>query len=71
MLPNLIILYFILITKTAIVRVVSSRIRGGDLGKSGPGARAKADAARKARKDSIGVDAYSPHNIYCRYHIID
>ena len=54
--------------KTEIVRVVSSRIRGGDLGKSGPGARAKADAARKARKDSIVVDAYSPHNIYCRYH---
>ena len=48
--------------------MVSSRIRGGDLGKSGPGARAKADAARNARKGSIVVEALSPHNIYCRYH---
>ena len=48
--------------------VVSLISRGGDLGKSGPGARTKADAARNARKGSILVDAYSPHNIYCRYH---
>ena len=47
---------------------IATQIRGGDLGKSGPGARAKADAARNARKGSIVVGALSPHNIYCRYH---
>lgn len=54
--------------KTEIVRLVSPISRGGDLEKSGPGARAKADAAKNARKGSIVVEALSPHNIYCRYH---
>jgi hypothetical protein len=41
--------------KTSIVRVVSSISRGGDLGKSGPGARAKANAARNAQKKVVSV----------------
>lgn len=59
--------------KTAIVRGVESpslvRVnsisRGGELGKSGPGARAKADAARNARKaKGIGlfVEGFVPRN---------
>ena len=51
-------------------------VRGGDFRKSGPGARAKADARRnpKAGKYSSGstiipgADALVPQNTYCRYH---
>jgi hypothetical protein len=58
--------------KTAIVRVVAtSRInlinRGGDLGKSGPGPRAKADALKNARKTgggSIFVQGSIPQRQY-------
>ena len=53
----------------SIVRIVeTSRVnsinRGGDLGKSGPGPRAKADALKNARKTggrSIFVHSYSIH----------
>jgi len=52
------------------------RIRSGDLNKSGPGVRAKADARRNAggtksnSGSSIipGADAFIPHNNYCLYH---
>ena len=63
--------------KTAIVRVVespslvSSIIRGGDLGKSGPGPRAKADAARNARKTgggSLFAQGFTPQRQYYSYH---
>jgi hypothetical protein len=58
--------------KTAIVRVVeTSRVnsinRGGDLGKSGPGPRAKADALKNARKTgggSIFVQGFTPKRQY-------
>ena len=62
------------IPKTEIVRLVQSRYpvnsisRGGDLGKSGPGPRAKADAARNARKnwrwESICAKLYSTAPIW-------
>ena len=49
--------------KTAIFRVVetyrvNSISRGGDLGKSGPGPRAKADALKNARKTGGGSIVY-------------
>lgn len=58
--------------KTAIVRVVeTSRVnsinRGGDLGKSGPGPRAKADALKNPRKTgggSIFVQGFTPQRQY-------
>lgn len=58
--------------KTAIVRVVeTSRVnsinRGGDLGKSGPGPRAKADALKNARKTggrSLFVQGFTPQRQY-------
>jgi len=58
--------------KTAIVRIVeTSRInsinRGGDLGKSGPGPRAKAEAFKNARKTgggSLFVDGFTPQRQY-------
>lgn len=58
--------------KTVIVRgVETSRVnsisRGGDLGKSGPGPRAKADARRNARKTgdgSIFVQGFTPQRQY-------
>jgi hypothetical protein len=58
--------------KTAIVRVVeTSRVNsinhGGDLGKSGPGPRAKADALKNARKTgggSIFVQGFTPQRQY-------
>ena len=47
-------------------------IRSGDLGKSGPGARAKADAkANASRTGSIllpEADGYVPSQLYCLYH---
>ena len=51
-------------------------IRSGDLGKSGPGPRAKADARRNAKAGKYssgstiipGADALVPQNTYCRYH---
>ena len=54
--------------KTAIVRVVetsraNSINRGGDLGKSGPGPRAKSDAARNPRKiegGSLFAQGFTP-----------
>nr|YP_009686315.1 hypothetical protein [Halamphora calidilacuna]QDR25071.1 hypothetical protein [Halamphora calidilacuna] len=58
--------------KTAIVRVVetsraNSINRGGDLGKSGPGPRAKADAARNPRKiegGSLFAQGFTPQRQY-------
>lgn len=52
------------------------RIRSGDLGKSGPGPRAKADARRNAKAGKFssgstiipGADGFVPQNTYCRYH---
>ena len=47
-------------------------IRSGDLGKSGPGARAKADARRNAKSSGStiipGANGFVPHQTYCRYH---
>jgi hypothetical protein len=46
-------------------------IRCGDLGKSGPGPRAKADAARNARKTggrSGFTHGFTPQRQYCSYH---
>ena len=51
-------------------------IRNGELGKSGPGLRAKADARRNAKAGKYssrstiipGADALVPQNTYCRYH---
>jgi len=51
-------------------------IRSGDLGKSGPGARAKADARRNAKAGKFssgstiipGANGFVPHQTYCRYH---
>jgi len=51
-------------SKTDIVRVVPY---GGDLGKSGPGPRAKADARRNVRKSgggSLFAQGLSPHRQY-------
>jgi hypothetical protein len=59
--------YFSNEPKTAIVRVVSSISRGGDLGKLGPGSRAKADALKNARKTgggSIFVQGFTPQRQY-------
>lgn len=51
-------------------------VRCGDFRKSGPGARAKADARRNAKAGKYssgstiipGTDALLPQNTYCRYH---
>ena len=51
-------------------------IRSGDLGKSGPGARAKADARRNAKAGKFssgstvipGANGFVPQQTYCRYH---
>ena len=51
-------------------------VRCGDFRKSGPGARAKADARRNAKAGKYssgstiipGADALVPQNTYCRYH---
>lgn len=51
-------------------------VRCGDFRKSGPGARAKADARRNAKAGKYssgstiipGTDALIPQNTYCRYH---
>ena len=51
-------------------------IRSGDLGKSGPGARAKADAGRNAKAGKFssgstiipGANGFVPQQTYCRYH---
>lgn len=57
--------------KTVTVRVVeTSRVnsisRGGDLGKSGPGPRAKADALKKASANvSIFAQGFTPQRQYC------
>lgn len=59
--------------KTGIVRVVeTSRVnsisRGGDLGKSGPGPRAKADALKNTRKTggrSIFAQSFTSQRQYC------
>lgn len=50
-----------------------NQIRGGDLGKSGPGPRANAGVRKTGQTalsgSSIFVKAYTPHNIYCdHYH---
>ncbi len=59
------------ISKTEIVTLVQSHhlvnsiSRGGDLGKSGPGPRAKADATRTAKKTGGGsLFAQGPINRY-------
>jgi hypothetical protein len=60
-------------SKMVIVRgVKSSRVnsisRGGDLGTSGPGPRAKADALKNARKTeggSIFAQGFTPYRQYC------
>lgn len=57
-------------TRTCIERVLSIGC-GGDLGKSGAGPRAKADAARNAGKNgggSIFVNGFIPQRQYCSYH---
>ena len=47
-------------------------IRSGDLGKSGPGARAKADARRNAKSSGStiipGANGFVTPQTYCRYH---
>ena len=51
-------------------------IRSGDLGKSGPGARAKSDARRNAKAGKFssgstvipGANGFVPQQTYCRYH---
>ena len=51
-------------------------IRSGELGKSGPGPRAKADARRNAQAGKFssgstiipGADGFVPQTTYCRYH---
>ncbi len=51
------------------------KIRSGELGKSGPGPRAKADARRNAKAGKYssvstiitGADALVPQNAYCPY----
>lgn len=51
-------------------------IRSGELGKSGPGARAKNNSRRNAKAGKYssgstiipGADALVPQNTYCRYH---
>lgn len=51
-------------------------IRSGDLGKSGPGARAKADVRRNAKAGKFssgstvipGANGFVPQQTYCRYH---
>ena len=55
-------------SKSGISEDALNRIRGGDLGKSGPGPRAKADAARNARKTGGGspfVQSFTPQRQYC------
>ena len=49
--------------KTGIARIVKPINRGGDLGKSGPGPRAKADA-RKTGGGSIFVQGFTPQRQY-------
>ena len=52
------------------------KIRSGDSSKTGPGARAKADARRNAKAGKyssgstiiLGADGFVPQNTYCRYH---
>jgi hypothetical protein len=45
-------------------------VRSGDLAKSGPGSRAKADARRHAKtgSSSIFVNSFVPQSTYCHYH---
>lgn len=51
--------------------------RGGELGKSGPGTRAKADARRNFKAKGSGsiiipaVGGFVPQNSYCQYHKSD
>jgi hypothetical protein len=51
--------------------------RCGDLGKSGPGARAKADARKNSKAKGLGrtiisgVNGFLPQNPYCQYHKSD
>ena len=49
------------------------RIRSGDLGKSGPGARANAGVRRTGQTASSGssifVKAYIPHHLYCNHYL--
>jgi hypothetical protein len=47
------------------------QVRSGDLAKSGPGSRAKADARRDAKTGSsrIWVNGFVPQRAYCHYHV--
>ena len=58
----------LMVLKSEISKDALNQIRGGDLGKSGPGPRAKADAARNARKTGGGspfVQSFTPQRQYC------
>ena len=50
-------------------------VRSGDLGKSGPGPRAKVDARRhfknRSRSSSLFVHGFVPQQTYCQYHKSD
>ena len=58
--------------KFEISKDAAIRIRGGKLGKSGPGARGKSAAKANASKTGStvlpGAHGYVPHHNYCRYH---
>ena len=58
----------LMVLKSEISKDALNQIRGGDLGKSGPGPWAKADAARNARKTGGGspfVQSFTPQRQYC------
>jgi hypothetical protein len=63
--------------KTSEALKLALKVRSSDLGKAGPGARAKADARRhfkaKGSGSSIipGVYGFVPQNTYCLYHKSD
>jgi len=55
-------------SKSGISEDALNRIRGGDLGKSGPGPRGKAEAAKNPRKTGGGspfVQSFTPQRQYC------
>jgi hypothetical protein len=59
--------------KTSEALKLALEVRSGDLGKAGPGARAKADAkshfkAKGSGSSSIFVNGFVPQSTYCHYH---
>jgi len=60
--------------KTSEALKLALEVRSGDLGKAGPGARAKADAKShfkaKGSGSSVipGANGFVPQNVYCQYH---